>query len=45
MLLSGRCFVGIVGSSTSFLFSIRYKNSCIGYRIVTYFQLQLIGVF
>ena len=26
MLLSGRFFVGIMGSSTSFLFSIRCKN-------------------
>ena len=34
MFLPGRCSVGTVGSSTSFLFSIRCKNSYkLGYRL------------
>ena len=45
MLLPGRCSVGTVGSSTSFLFSIRCKNSYIpGYQIVAHYRLQSIGV-
>ena len=37
MLLSGRCFMGTVGSSTGFLFSIRCKNSYIlGYQIAAH---------
>ena len=44
MLMSDHCSVGTVGSSTSFLFSIRCKNSYIlGYRIVAHCRLQSIG--
>ena len=43
MLMSGCCSVGTVGSSTSFLFSIRCTNSCIStielWPIVSYNRL------
>ena len=46
ILMHGRFFVGTVGLSTGFLFSIHCKNSYMpGYQIVAHCRLQSIGVF